>query len=135
MHSIRLTSSNFKFTLLILQLALEYSLLLEKFSLTTSCFTLEKWNIFCCINKQRNAQSSATVATVDSEIVCPEGMQEVKKICHLAGTGLKPLLMIRLEETQDVNKTGYWLEITEVHIKEIISVSPDTCIFSYIAKC
>ena len=100
-------SSNLKFTPLILQLPLESSLLSEKFSLTTSCFTLVKLNTFCHINKQRMSLSSAIVATIDSELVSPEGMQEVKNTCHLAGTRLKPLLMISHEETQDVKKTDW----------------------------
>ena len=30
--------------------------------------------------------------------------------------------------------TGHWSQIAEVHIKEIISVSPDSCIFPYTEK-
>ena len=31
--------------------------------------------------------------------------------------------------------TGYWPQVAEVPIKGIISVSPDSCIFSYIEMC
>ena len=39
--------------------------------------------------------------------------------------------LVSPEETQDV-KTGYWPQIAEVHIKGMISVSPDSCIFPVI---
>ena len=38
------------------------------------------------------------------------------------------------EETQDVKTQGYWSQIAEVHVKGMISVSPDSCIFPYIEK-
>ena len=36
--------------------------------------------------------------------------------------------------TQDVKNTGYRPQIAEIHLKGMISVRPDTCIFSYIIK-
>ena len=35
----------------------------------------------------------------------------------------------------DVKNTGYWPQIAEMHIKSIILVNPDSCIFLYIKKC
>ena len=35
------------------------------------------------------------------------------------------------EETQDMKNTEYWPQIAEVHIKGMISISPDSCIFPY----
>ena len=32
-------------------------------------------------------------------------------------------------------KAGYWPQIAKEHIKEMISVSPDSCIFPFIEKC
>ena len=39
------------------------------------------------------------------------------------------------EDPQDVKTQDYWPQITEVHIKGVISVSPDSCIFPYKEKC
>ena len=39
----------------------------------------DKWNVACHISKQRMSQSSAIVATVDGELVSPEGTQEGNK--------------------------------------------------------
>ena len=38
------------------------------------------------------------------------------------------------KRAQDVKITGYWLRIAEMRMKGVISVSPDSCIFSYIEK-
>ena len=51
--------------------------------------------------------------------------------CHLAAIRLQPLPMMSPEETQDMT---YMPPRYEVHIKEIISVIPDFCIFPYIKK-
>ena len=49
------------------------------------------------------------------------------------GIRLQPLPVVSLKETQDV-KTGYWTQITEVHIKGMFSVNPNSCIFLYVEK-
>ena len=74
------------------------------------------------------SQSPAIVATMDGELVNPEGSQEGENTSHLAATRLQPLPTVSPEGTQDV-KTGYWPQITEQHIKRMTSVSPDSCIF------
>ena len=43
--------------------------------------TLEKWKVVCCISKQRMSWSSAIAATLDGELLSPEGTQEGKNIC------------------------------------------------------
>jgi len=75
----------------------------------------------------------ATVTTMDGEWVSSEGTQEGKNTCHLAAVRLQPLPAASLEETQGVKKE-YWPQIAEVRIRGMISVSPDSCIFSYIEK-
>jgi len=37
--------------------------------------------------------------------------------------------------TQEVKNTRYWPQIAEMHVKRMISMSPDSCIFPYIEKC
>lgn len=78
------------------------------------------------------SQSSATAA--QQELVSPEETQEGEESLtsnshQTAATphGKPP------EDTQDMN-TGYWSQIAEEHIKEIISGSPDFCTFPYIEK-
>ena len=71
-------------------------------------------------------QSPAIAATMDDELVSHERTQEGKNTCHLAAIRLQPLPMVSSEEVQDV-KTEYWPWMAEVHIKGMISVSPDSC--------
>ena len=77
------------------------------------------------------SQSSAIVATTYGELVSLRKLKE-KNICHQAAIRLQPLPMVSPKETQDV-KT-HWPQIAEVHIKGMISVSPDSCIFPYLEK-
>ena len=72
---------------------------------------------------------SAAIAALCCVTVSPEGTQEGKNTCHLAAIRLQPLPMVSPEETP-----RYWPQIAEVHIKGMISVSPDSCIFPYIKK-
>ena len=48
------------------------------------------------------SQSSAIAATMDGELMSPEGTQEGKNTCHLAAIKLQPLPMVSPKETQDV---------------------------------
>ena len=48
------------------------------------------------------SESAAVAATVDGELVSPEGTQEGKNTCHQAAIRLQPLLTVSPEETQDV---------------------------------
>ena len=79
------------------------------------------------------SKSSEIAATTESDLVSPEGTQKGKNTCHLAAIRLQSLPTVSPEEAQDV-KTGFWPQIVEMHIKEIISVSPDPCNFPYIEK-
>ena len=74
------------------------------------------------------SQSSAITA-LQCELVSLERTQKEKNTCLLAAIRLQPLT-----EAQDVKSTEYWPQIAETHIKGIISVSPDSCIFPYIEK-
>ena len=52
--------------------------------------------------KQRMALLSAVAATLNGELMSPEGTQEGKNACHLAAISLQPLPTVSPEETQDV---------------------------------
>ena len=69
--------------------------------------------MFPAIAIKKVSQSPVIVATVDGELVSPEGSQEGENTCHPAATRLQPLPMVSPEGTQDV-KTGYWPQITEL---------------------
>ena len=44
--------------------------------------------------------------------------------------------MVSPKEAHDVNEnTGYWPLRAKMHVKGMISVSPDSCIFPCIEKC
>ena len=70
--------------------------------MTSSLKCGDKWNIFCCISKQRMSQSPAIAATTHGELVRPEGNPGGKNTCHLAAIRLQPLRMVSCEEIQDV---------------------------------
>ena len=65
----------------------------------------------------------------------PEGAQEGEEYLLSINIGHQTATTLYGEPwgTQDV-KTEYWLQIGDVHIKEMISVSPDSCIFPYIEE-
>ena len=46
------------------------------------------------------------------------------------------IILYNKQELKDVNnqEVGCWPQIAEMHMKEIISVHPDTCIFPYIEE-
>ena len=48
----------------------------------------EKWNIACHISKQRMSQSSGIAAIARGGLLSPEGTQEAKNTCLLAGIRL-----------------------------------------------
>ena len=51
-------------------------------------------------------------------------------ISHYRHPRLCTLRGVRME-----NNPGYWPQLVKVHIKGMISLSPDFCIFPYIEKC
>ena len=51
------------------------------------------------------SQSSAVAATMNRELVSPEGTQEGKNACLLTAIGLQPLPTVNPEETQNVKNT------------------------------
>ena len=71
---------------------------------------------------------------MEGELVSPEQTQEGKNTCHPAAIRLQPLPTVSQEEAQDMKSTGFWPQIAEVHIKGMISVSPDYRIFPYSEK-
>ena len=64
------------------------------------------------------SQSSAIVATMESELVSPEGTQVGKNTCHQAATRLQPLPVVSPEETQRCENSGYWPQIEEAYISK-----------------
>ena len=68
------------------------------------------------------------------DLVGPEGAQEEEYLLSI-NIGHQTATTPYGEPwgTQDV-KTEYWLQIGDVHIKGMISVSPDSCIFPYIEE-
>ena len=46
--------------------------------------------------------------------------------CYLAALELQPLPTVSTEELSGCEHTGYWLQIAEMHMKGMISVSPDS---------
>ena len=94
----------------------------------------EEWNISCHSSKQMMSPSSAIVATMESELMSPEGTQVGKNTCHRAATRLQPLPVMSPEETQRCENAGYWPQMTKVRIKRMISASLDSCIFPYIER-
>lgn len=56
----------------------------------------------------------------------PERTQDgIKRTAKPSAPAAMPLTKVHPEETQD-GKTGYWLQIADVHIKGMISMNPDT---------
>ena len=49
--------------------------------------------------------SQSSAATMDGELVSPEGTQEGKNACLLAAFGLQPLPTVDPEEAQNVKNT------------------------------
>ena len=91
----------------------------------------EKWNI----SKQMMPQSAAIAATTDGELVSPEGTQEGKNACHLAPIKLAFTPHSEPQGNSGCENTGYRFQIAQAHIKGMISVHPDSCIFAYIENC
>ena len=50
------------------------------------------------------------------------------------GSGETWLRPWNFKGAQGVKNTGFWPQIPEMHMKEIISVSPHTCTFPYIVQ-
>ena len=48
---------------------------------------------------------------------------------------IKPSATTATPDAAPWGNSGYWAQVAEVHIKGMISVSPDSCIFPYIEKC
>ena len=59
-------------------------------------------------------------------------LRKEENSCHLAAIRCQPLPRLSPKEAQDVKYIGCPPQIAEVHIKGIIPVSPDSCIFPYI---
>ena len=63
----------------------------------------------------------------------PPGQSGKRRIPRISSIRLQPLPTPW--GAQDVKNTGYWPQITGMHTKGMISVSPDSRIFPYKAKC
>ena len=66
--------------------------------------------------------------------VNPEDVQ--KEQCLRSGSYQAATTPYGEQETKDVKNqiAGFWLQIAEMYMKRNISVSPDSCIFSYTEK-
>ena len=76
------------------------------------------------------SQSSAIAAT---STVSPEGTQEGNRE-YLPSSSHQTAATLDGAASEREN-TRYWPQIAEVHIKGMMSVSPDSCIFPYVEKC
>ena len=83
-----------------------------------------KWSISCHINKQ-GCQSHQLFRPSRRDFLSLEGTQKEQRLGSNDDQG-----------TKDVKKqiTGFWPQIAEIHMKGMISVSPDSCIFPDIEK-
>ena len=74
--------------------------------------------------------SQSSAATMDGQLVSPEGTQEGKNTCRLAAIRLQPLSTVSPEETQDVTTQDSgprYLRYTSN-----IPACPDSCILPYL---
>ena len=69
-----------------------------------------------------------------SAIPALQGTEEEDDLRDLAAIRLQPLPTGVLRNP-GCDNTGYWPQIAEMHVKELISVSPNHHIFQYIGKC
>ena len=89
-------------------------------------------NVACHISKQRMLQPSSHHIRATPK-GSPEGTQDTNRM-----PAIKPLQPPRNSAPRGDSgweNTGFWPRIAEVHIKGMISTSPDFCIFPYIEKC
>ena len=63
-----------------------------------------------------------------------QALGKEKNICDLSAIRLQPLPTESPEELRKWKIIGYWPQIAEMHMKGMISVSPDSWIFPYIEK-
>ena len=79
-------------------------------------------NIACHISKQRMLQPSSHHVTA-IPMLSPEGPQD---------RNIMPIIIRHCSQPHPPQP--HWPQIAEVHIKGMISVSPDSCIFPYTEK-
>ena len=78
---------------------------------------------------------SSVITALQRELVNPRELRKEKNIYHLAAIRPQPLLMVSPEEGNSGSEnTGNWPHTAEVPIRGMISVSLDSCIFSYLEK-
>ena len=80
------------------------------------------------------SQSSAIAATASGELVSPEETQEGKVYLPSSSHQTAATPYGEPWGNSGWENTGYWPQLAEVHIKGMISVSPDSSIFPYIEK-
>ena len=85
-------------------------------------YRFEKWNISCCISKERTSQSPV-IAALPCKLMSPEDTQGGNSTWHRAAIRLQLVPTVSPEETQAV-QTGYWRPVTEVCIGGMISGNP-----------
>ena len=77
--------------------------------------------------------SQSSEIPAQGELVSPKGTHGANTYDPRA-IRLQPLPMVSPKRAQDVKIIGYWLRIAEMHMKGMISVSPDSYIFPYTEK-
>ena len=99
-------------------------------------FTLLLWvkNVACHISKQRTLQPSSHHITAVPK-VSPDGTQDRNRMLSLSHKPLQPPPNGAPWRGLGWENTGYWPQIAEVHIKGMISIRPEFCIFPHLAKC
>ena len=102
---------------------------------TTFLVTMEKCNIPYRISKQGCHSHYQLQPSYLSQWALRELRRE-KSPCQLAAIRLQPLSMVSSEKgSLGRENTALSPQLAEVHMKGMISVDPDRCIFPYLEKC
>ena len=101
----------------------------------------EKWNTACHVSQQRMSQAEGIAATTRpqpppaSELVSPEELRKEKNNLPFGNQQTAVIPHGEPRGNSGCENTGSWPYISKLHIKGMISVNPDCCIFSYLEKC
>ena len=79
------------------------------------------------------SQSSATAA--ECELLSLRALRKERNICDLTTIRTAVTPYQETKGAQDVRNTDTGPKVAEVNSKRMTSVSPDSCIFPYRAKC
>ena len=91
---------------------------------------LEKWSTSCHISKQ-GCHSHQQCWPSKCKFLALRTTRKENNTCDQATIRLQSFPTVRTEEFRMWKITGCWHQITEIHMKGMISVSPDYYIFPY----